>query len=780
MGAAAELTAAFLDKAKGVLVETHCLSVAAWDAARAQAHQDDLASLSDYAGNLGLDEVHDAVLDLYAYVSVFTEGTHSPSAAQREELGRLTEQAQAAVMALSSGGAISGDAMVYLLVPGIDVPTGLAAALRQEGMQLVTFEDGDAFGRALRMRMPHVILVAAGLVGAVTEMLDSLAQGVMSTTQIPLVAIADGDPESRLRSLVGGADLYLENLEDIGIAAQLRELFSSQAVAPYRVLVVDDDRQMCSYCEAILGRSGMQVQSTQHAGEVVALVREFKPDLVLMDLYLPGVDGLTLTAQLRQQAEALVLPIVFLSGEHNEEARFRAIQAGGDDFLTKPIRPRHLVAAVRSRIKRVRTLGRQLSRQPGDARGHMRRGAFLEHLRELLRQPPEDPAMLVVVTVDQTDDLQERLSLSSGHELEQALAWRLAQQFAPDDRYGLIQEFGFGLVVCRPQRSELLAFAGLLCRSVADQPFKVDGQDRRLTVSIGLALLPRGEKGVDGWINAAFAAARSATRLGGNRVEGLLAEAIDGIEPERLMRIRELLRVVADRRVLTVEYQPMIPLRGTESGRYALHARLRDRREAVGGFERAEFVPVARASGQQMAIDRDITQRALHALDDQRTRNRVNDLVVPIDFTTTDAAQVAWLAAEWQRARHADRRLTLEFDGAALVESAQAARTLARLQAQGLRLGAYLPNATHLAQLLRLPLHLVRIPARAILSLPPDVLDPIIGAWSQGGRALVVDELQDLNAVARLWSLGVDYLMGDAMAAAGPRLDFDFSEINLI
>ena len=158
----------------------------------------------------------------------------------------------------------------------------------------------------------------------------------------------------------------------------------------------------------------------------------------------------------------------------------------------------------------------------------------------------------------------------------------------------------------------------------------------------------------------------------------------------------------------------------------------------------------------------------------------MNDLVVPIDFITTDAAQVAWIAGEWTRARHADRRLTLEFDGAALVESAQAARMLARLQAQGLRLAAHLPNATHLAQLLRLPLHLARIPAAALLSLPADVLDPILGAWSQGGRALVIDEMHDLNSVARLWSLGVDYLMGDAMAAAGPRLDFDFSEINLI
>ena len=778
MPATSELTAAFLDKAKGVLVSTHGLNAGLWDTARAEAHQDDLASLADYAGNLGLDQAQAAVFDLYAYISVFTEGTLHPNQTQRQELARLIEQAQSAVMALAANGAADADALVYLLMPSGEPPVTLEAALRQEGLQLRVFQDGDALAQALRLRMPHVILAEAGLVGAVTEMLDSLAAG-QSATQVPLVAVNDGDPGSRVQSLVDGADLYLENLEDTGVAAQLRELFSSQAVAPYRVLVVDDDRQMGNYCESILGRAGMQVQSTQQAADVHQRVRDFKPDLVLMDLYLPGVDGLTLTTQLRQQADAVVLPIVFLSGEHNEEARFRAIQAGGDDFLTKPIRPRHLVAAVRSRIKRVRTLSRQLSRQPGDAHGHMRRGAFLEHLRSLMREPPADPVALLVVDVDQAEELQERLSLSSGHELEQAIAWRLARHFAPGDRYGLIQEFGFGLAVSRTQRTDFLAFAGELCRSIADQPFKVDGEDRKLSVSIGLALMPAGDQGVDPWINAAFAAARAAARLGGNRVEGLLGDGIDGLSPERVLRIRELLRVVADRRVLAIEYQPVIPLRGSGTGRYVAQVRLRDRREAVGGIERREFVPVARAVGAQVKIDRDVLQRTLQALEDQRTRNRVNDLIVPVDFASTDADQVAWIAAEWGRTRHADRSLTLEFDGALLLETHQAARTLARLQAQGLRLAAWLPGPNQLPELQRLPLHLVRMPAATMLALAPEILDPIIGNWSRSGRALIVDELHDLTAVARLWSLAADYLMGDAVAAPGPRLDFDFSEINL-
>jgi PleD family two-component response regulator len=314
-----------------------------------------------------------------------------------------------------------------------------------------------------------------------------------------------------LQSLVGGADLFLARLDDPTIGAQIKELLATQNSEPFRVLVVDDDRQMCAYCESILGRAGMLVESTTESASVAQRVLEFKPDLILMDLYLPGMDGLALTAQLRQQADAVVLPIVFLSGEQSEEARFQAIQVGGDDFLTKPIRPRHLVTAVRSRIKRVRALSKQLSSRPGDAQGYMRRGAFLDNLRQVKQRPPGPGVALIVITVDQSADLQERLSLSVGHELEQAIALRLAQKFEPDDCYCLIQEFGFGLLIERNRRDLLLPFVEALRLSVAEQPFKIDGHDMPLTVSVGMALMPRLDRSVDDWINAAFAAVWVAT-----------------------------------------------------------------------------------------------------------------------------------------------------------------------------------------------------------------------------------------------------------------------------
>lgn len=775
-----KLIAAFADKAKGVLIETHRLNAGDWEADQAERHQDDLGKLADYAGNLGLDKIHAAVLDLYAYVSVFTEGTLRPSATQRAELDQLIQSAQAAVMELTPVLSKVAGAVVFLLAPGMAVPTSLEPRLRQEGMELAVFTDGDAFADALRTHLPQSILVESALVAAVSEMLDDLAPTQPEATRLPLIGVNSGEASARLQSLVGGADLFLARLDDPTIGAQIKELLATQNAEPFRVLIVDDDRQMCTYCESILGRAGMRVESTMESESVSQRVRQFKPDLILMDLYLPGIDGMTLTAQLRQQADAVVLPIVFLSGEQSEQARFQAIQVGGDDFLTKPIRPRHLVTAVRSRIKRVRALSKQLSSRPGDAQGHMRRGAFLDYLRQIKQRPPGPVVALIVITVDQSADLQERLSLSVGHELEQAIALRLAQTFEPGDCYCLIQEFGFGLLIERDRRDLLLPFVEALRMSVAEQPFKIDGHDMPLTVSVGMALIPRVDRSVDDWINAAFAAVRTAARLGGNRVEGILSES-GGLSPERLMYIRELLRKGISKSAVAIDYQPLIPLRATELGRYAMGLHLRDRRSPLSGISRQEFVSVARELKLQAEIDRLAISLALQALDDQRSRNRVTDILVPIDFPSIDREQLAWIQAEFARSKLTEQRLTLEFDAAFLTESSHAARLLDRLRSEGVRLGAVERSGrlSHIEQLAKLPLHVMRLPAAALQAMEPEVIGPMLETWYRGQRELIAEDVRDLTAIARFWSMGCDYLQGDSLAAASPRLDFDFSEINL-
>ena len=95
---------------------------------------------------------------------------------------------------------------------------------------------------------------------------------------------------------------------------------------------------------------------------------DLEPDVILMDLYMPGCTGPELAAVLRQQERWVSTPIVFLSTEEGLEEQIAAINAGGDEFLTKPIAPAHLAAALAARARRagswVAHLLRRIDRAP--------------------------------------------------------------------------------------------------------------------------------------------------------------------------------------------------------------------------------------------------------------------------------------------------------------------------------------------------------------------------------------------------------------------------------
>ena len=82
------------------------------------------------------------------------------------------------------------------------------------------------------------------------------------------------------------------------------------------------------------------------AGSALALVQSFRPDLILVDLYMPDIDGMAFTARVRDMPGTVLMPIVFISGEQDLATRVVAINVGADDFLIKPVRPAHLIDVV--------------------------------------------------------------------------------------------------------------------------------------------------------------------------------------------------------------------------------------------------------------------------------------------------------------------------------------------------------------------------------------------------------------------------------------------------
>ena len=123
-------------------------------------------------------------------------------------------------------------------------------------------------------------------------------------------------------------------------------------MAKEEILVVDDEEDILELLRFNLSREGCQVFCALSGEEALRLVRTEIPDLVVLDLMLPGIDGLEVTRRLKSDPNTKHLPIVMLTAKGEEADIVTGLELGADDYVTKPFSPRILVARVRAVLRR--------------------------------------------------------------------------------------------------------------------------------------------------------------------------------------------------------------------------------------------------------------------------------------------------------------------------------------------------------------------------------------------------------------------------------------------
>jgi DNA-binding response OmpR family regulator len=119
-----------------------------------------------------------------------------------------------------------------------------------------------------------------------------------------------------------------------------------------RVLVVEDDKDIADLIAHYLQRAGHIVESLASGTAALARVRESAPDLLVLDLMLPGMDGLLVCQALRGDAATAAIPIIMLTARGEEAERIAGLELGADDYVTKPFSPRELSARVAALLRR--------------------------------------------------------------------------------------------------------------------------------------------------------------------------------------------------------------------------------------------------------------------------------------------------------------------------------------------------------------------------------------------------------------------------------------------
>ena len=159
-------------------------------------------------------------------------------------------------------------------------------------------------------------------------------------------------------------------------------MMKPEAGGPARILIVDDEAQNLELMEAMLASAGYEILLAHEGEEALRLARERRPDLILLDLMMPGLSGFEVCARVKTDPQTGGIPVLFVTALNQISDKERAMAAGGDDFLTKPFQRTELLTRVEA-LLRVRHLNRDLDRAL----------AYLHEL-ELTRhaQQPKKPA----------------------------------------------------------------------------------------------------------------------------------------------------------------------------------------------------------------------------------------------------------------------------------------------------------------------------------------------------------------------------------------------------
>ncbi|TKS61473.1 MAG: DNA-binding response regulator [Nitrospira sp.] len=141
------------------------------------------------------------------------------------------------------------------------------------------------------------------------------------------------------------------------------------AASHKKILVVEDEQDILQLVKLYLEKEGFRVVTAMTGPECLRQVKEEKPDLIVLDLMLPEMDGLEVCKRLRSVPDTAMLPIIMLTAKAEESDTIIGLELGADDYVTKPFSPKALVA-------RVKALLRRLERTPANGASHYRYGSL--------------------------------------------------------------------------------------------------------------------------------------------------------------------------------------------------------------------------------------------------------------------------------------------------------------------------------------------------------------------------------------------------------------------
>jgi len=250
----------------------------------------------------------------------------------------------------------------------------METALSEQGYRVATASGGQEALDRVKEFYPDVILLDVILPDITGFDIAEKLKSDPATSGISIIMVTGlGSIEDRVRGLESGADDFLSkpfNLDELLVRvrslAKLKvlqdrikkmetkcpDLQARETKVMPLVLVVEDDERIVHICQNVLGASGYRIKSAANAEEALNTIQSERPDLIILDLMLPGRDGLEFLSEIRKIEAVSRVPVIILTALGDLKTKIKGFYIGADDYLVKPVSSMELLARVRANLRK--------------------------------------------------------------------------------------------------------------------------------------------------------------------------------------------------------------------------------------------------------------------------------------------------------------------------------------------------------------------------------------------------------------------------------------------
>jgi diguanylate cyclase (GGDEF)-like protein len=387
------------------------------------------------------------------------------------------------------------------------------------------------------------------------------------------------------------------------------------------ILIVDDESHNRKLLETLLQPEGYQTRCAANGDDALASMAELPPDLILLDVMMPGMDGYQVAKCIKANPVTASIPIIMVTANIDRDARLAGLNAGAEEFLTKPIDRAELWYRVRN-LLRLKTLNDVLQNQSvlledlvqtRTADLHRlahydpltdlpNRALLLERLKKTLDSAQEHGWSVAVmfVDVDGLKRVNDTLGHALGDELLAQLSERLVDCVRLRDTVGRLGGDEFAIVLAMEDGQQDAALLANHIQAALREPFKLSDREVVVTASLGIAVYPEDSADPETLIRYADTAMYRAKQAGRDTFRFFTAQMNIDVVARR--DLEAALRQAIEQDEFVLHYQPKVELE--HGGIVGLEALLRWQRPEHGLVSPSDFIAVLEETGLIVDVGR--------------------------------------------------------------------------------------------------------------------------------------------------------------------------------